>query len=305
MKQPVSLFFAVDENYLPYLSVSLCSVKAHADRSRKYTVTVLHSGIGAEAANRITSMSEDNFVISFVDVSERLAALGDRLQLRDYYTHTTYYRIFIAEMFPELDKALYIDSDTVALADVGQLFDSDLGSNLVGGVPDETVGTTPIFRTYVEEALGVPADDYFNAGVLLMNLKAFREENFYAGFTDLLGKYKFSVAQDQDYLNVLCKGRVLFVSPLWNKMPIPSPVSQTPKLVHYNLTRKPWHYPSVLYREYFWEYAEKTDYYREITAVRDAYGEDRRKADAACEQSLLRLAESESVRPDNYRRVYA
>lgn len=305
MKPNVHLFFAADENYLPYLAVSLCSVKAHADRSRNYAVTVLHSGISDEAARRITSMSEDNFRIDFTDVSEKLASLCDKLQLRDYYTHTTYYRIFIAEMFPELDKALYLDSDTVALTDVGELFDHDLGENLVGGIPDETVVTTPIFRTYVEQTLGVPADEYFNAGVLLMNLKAFREENFYGRFVDLLGKYRFSVAQDQDYLNVLCKGRVLHVSPLWNKMPIPSPSAATPKLVHYNLTRKPWHYSNVLYREYFWKYAKRTEYYDEIAAVLEGYGEDRKKADAACEQSLLRLAEHESSRPDNYRRVYA
>lgn len=305
MKPTVSLFFAADENYLPYLAVSLCSVKAHADKSRKYVVTVLHSGIGKDAADRITQMSEANFTVRFSDVSKKLAALGNKLQLRDYYTCTTYYRIFIAEMFPELDKALYIDSDTVVLSDIGELFDCDLGDNLVGGIPDETVGVTPIFRTYVQQTLGVPADDYFNAGVLLMNLKAFRKENFYDKFVDLLGKYRFTVAQDQDYLNVLCKSRVLYVSPLWNKMPILSPDAQTPKLIHYNLTRKPWHYKGVPYCEYFWEYAQKTDYYEEIAAVLENYGEDRKKADAACEQSLLRLAQSESVRLDNYRRVYA
>lgn len=305
MKPTVSLFFAADQNYLPYLAVSLCSIKAHADRSRKYSVTVLHSGISEESAGRITSMSEEGFTVRFTDVSEKLAALGDRLQLRDYYTHTTYYRIFIAELFPELDKALYIDSDTVALTDVGELYDHDLGDCLVGGIPDETVSITPIFRNYVEQTLGVHADDYFNAGVLLMNLKAFRKENFFGKFVDLLGKYRFSVAQDQDYLNVICKDRVLYISPLWNKMPIPSPSAATPKLIHYNLTRKPWHYSNVLYREHFWEYAKKTDYYDEIAAVLESYGEDRKKADAACEQSLLRLAESESLRPDNYRRIYA
>lgn len=304
MKPIIPIFFAVDDNYLPYLAVSLRSLKDNMSDACACKIHILHSGIRTESAARIANLSDENFSVCFADVSDRLTTLAQKLQLRDYYTCTTYYRIFIAEMFPEYDKALYLDSDTVILGDICELYNHALGDNLVGAVPDETVLDVPVFCDYVKDALGIPAERYFNAGILLMNLKKFRDENFYEKFNELLHRYKFSVAQDQDYLNVLCKDRVLYIAPEWNKMPIPANGCGIPKLIHYNLTRKPWHYPNVLYREYFWEYAEKTEFYAEIRAARDAFTDEHAKADALCEQRLVALAASEAENPANYYRTY-
>lgn len=302
--QSVPLFFAVDENYLPYLAVALRSLKDNASRNRTYAVRVLHAGIDGRAADRICSLGDDWFTVEFVDVSDRLRVIAEKLQLRDYYTCTTYYRIFIAEMFPDLHKALYLDSDTVILSDIAELYDHDLGDNLVGAVTDETVSDVPEFCDYVKDALGIQPQKYFNAGILLMNLQKFREEGFYEKFNDLLHRYKFSVAQDQDYLNVLCGGRVTYLPSEWNKMPIPSRRAQPPKLIHYNLTRKPWHYADVLYREYFWEYALKTEFFDEIMEVRDGFTAEHAQRDAACERRLVALAAEEAQNPANYIRTY-
>ena len=59
-------------------------------------------------------------------VSSYLNKLCERLPLRDYYSNTTYYRMFIADMYPELDKAIYIDSDTVVTGDIAKLYDYDI-----------------------------------------------------------------------------------------------------------------------------------------------------------------------------------
>lgn len=300
----VPLFFAADENYLPFLAVAIKSIKNNASKSCRYNVHILHSGIPEKSAARILEESDERFYIEFNDVSEKLDSIAEKLQLRDYYTGTTYYRIFIAEMFPEYDKAIYLDSDTVILGDVSELYIQELGNNLVGAVTDETVSDVSAFRLYVKEALGIEPNKYFNAGVLLMNLKKFRDENFYGKFNSLLGKYRFSVAQDQDYLNVLCKNNVYYVSRLWNKMPIQNNSLAIPKLVHYNLTRKPWHYPNVLYREYFWEYAQKTSFHDEILSVLDNFTEEQKLADAECEKRLVALALSEAKNPLNYYNKY-
>ena len=204
----------------------------------------------------------------------------------------------------QYEKAVYIDSDIVLLGDISEMYKVDLGDALVGAVADEAVAMVPEFRLYTKEVLGIEADNYFNAGVLLMNLKKFREDGFYAAFCNLLKAYKFSVAQDQDYLNVLCAGKVVFLGKEWNKMPIGGANSLLPKLIHYNLTMKPWHYDNVLYKEYFWQYAQGVEDYPLIVDALASYSAEKKKKDADSEKGLIALCVREAKRADNYIRRY-
>lgn len=77
-----------------------------------------------------------------------------------------------------------MDSDTVVLGDVSELFSYELGGNLIGAVPDQAVAAVEPFREYTKSALGIDAEQYFNAGIILMNLKKFREDDFTADFTN-------------------------------------------------------------------------------------------------------------------------
>lgn len=302
-KNIIPVFFAIDNNYLPFLAVSLQSIKENASKQYIYKIHVLNTGVEKEKEDKILELQDDCFQISFVDVSKKLDEISKFIGLRDYYTCTTYFRLFIAGMFPEYDKALYLDADTVVPGDLSELYNTDLGNNLISAVLDETVLALDIFQDYVKNALGVPHEQYFNAGVILMNLKLFREEDFYGKFNALLKTYKFSVAQDQDYLNVLCKDRVLYLGVEWNKMPMP-PVIDKPKLIHYNLTRKPWHYDETLYSEIFWEYAKKTAFYQEILDVKKAFTKEDAQKDALCEQNLVAMAKKEAEAKDNYYNLY-
>ena len=86
-------------------------------------------------------------------------------------------------------------------------------------------------------------------------MKELRDFGFEEKFLYLLEKTTFTVAQDQDYLNRICKGRVHFLDVTWDKMPVGRKTipHKDVKLVHYNFAHKPWHYESVLYEEYFWK----------------------------------------------------
>jgi lipopolysaccharide biosynthesis glycosyltransferase len=137
-----------------------------------------------------------------------------------------------------------------------------------------------------------------------MNLKKFRESDFYGKFCELLGKYKFEVAQDQDYLNVLCQGKVKFIDPAWNVMPIGAASKTQPKLVHYNLTRKPWHYTDVRYQDYFWEYAKKTEFYDRIMQHLRSFTAENAQRDAAGEQHLIDMCIREAGNENNYYRTF-
>ena len=228
-------------------------------------------------------------------MSSKLHEIEDKLYTRNYFSNTTYFRLFIPELYPEYDKAVYIDSDTVTLADIADLYNTDMGDNLIAGIPDGAVQAIPVFQEYVEKVVGViDYNNYFNAGIIVMNLKALREYKFQEKFLYMLGKIKFEVAQDQDYMNRLCKGRVKLLGFEWNRMPAMGKREGTINLVHYNLGCKPWYFDDVLYQEYFWKYAKKTEFYDEIRALKSKYTDADKEKDDANSSKLIELAKLEA-----------
>lgn len=287
----VNLFFACDDGYIPFLAVTLCSIKEHRDTSRDYDIVILNTGIKEENKQKLTaSLSGAGFCIKFEDISASVAALGDRLHTRDYYSKSTYFRLFIPELYPSLDKALYLDCDIVLCADVAELYDTEVGENLVGAAPDGFVQTVPRLHGYVTERIGVRrVADYFNAGVLLMNLKAMREYGFARRFVDLLSEVKFDVAQDQDYLNAICRGRCYPIEGSWNRMP--GFGSGAAKLIHYNLDSKPWHKDGIEFSDIFWQYSDRSAFACEIREIRKKYRDQ--ATSAAQTTALIDLAEAQ------------
>ena len=206
MNELIPIFFAADDAFVKYTLVALTSLKANADPSRRYQIYILQTHVSERYREAFESLESRNFRIEFVDVSAYLDRYGDALHVRDYYSRTTYYRLFIAEMYPKYNKAIYIDSDTIVLGNIAEMYDHDLGDNYVGAAPEQVMRQTDVFGTYVEKVLGIDRMHYFNAGVLLINCALFRRDKILEKFTKLLGAYTFRVTQDEDYLNVLMRG---------------------------------------------------------------------------------------------------
>ena len=148
------------------------------------------------------------------------------------------------------------------------------------------------FIDYVEMYLNIEHGKYFNAGVLVMNLEELRKFNFEEKFLSLLSQIKFSVAQDQDYLNVLCKDRVFYLPLVWNKMPFEnsSVLLESIKLFHYNLSLKPWHYDGILYEQEFYKYAERIGLMNFIATKKKEYTDESKEKDALCGLNLKKMA---------------
>lgn len=293
----IPIFYAVDDGYVPFLAVSIHSLIENSSKNYYYAIKVLYTNICEENKKKILKYERENVKIEFVDLNYYIQEIKDKLFTRDYYTKTTYFRLFIPNLYPQYNKAIYLDSDTVLLGDVAELYHQDMGSNLVAVVPDDIIQNEEIFQEYVEKVVGVvDYRKYFNAGVLVMNLDEMRKFKFQEKFLYLLETVKFAVVQDQDYLNRLCKGRKTILDTGWNRMPVPNNKTKVEKLnlIHYNLSYKPWHYDGILYEEYFWQYAEKTEYYEEIKQIKDNYSEEERFKDREMYEKLKALAKKES-----------
>jgi lipopolysaccharide biosynthesis glycosyltransferase len=128
----------------------------------------------------------------------------------------TWYRIFLPELLPELDRILYLDADLLVLDSLAPLWELDLTGNWVAAV------TNVFQRNHVHRParLGLAGPEvYFNAGVLLMNLAELRRD----GCSEAVRSYGVESAsrlewRDQDALNVVLGSRRLPLHPRWNCM---------------------------------------------------------------------------------------
>lgn len=298
----VPIFFAVDDNYVPFLLVTLESITTNASKEYEYILHVLNNGISPANVEKLNKYNHDNFKVELVNVAKAMNKVGDTLHTRDYYSKTTYYRLFIPNMFTQYDKALYLDCDIAVQGDIADLYNYELGNNYVGAITDEAVAIVPEFIAYVDKFLGVPTPKYFNAGILVMNLKRLREINFENKFMNLLSSYTFNVGQDQDYLNVICKDKVTYIPNIWNKMPFEDKNLKLEdiKLIHYNLSYKPWHYDNIVYQDAFWKYAKQAGEEATMLALLADFTEDKKQKDAQGGARLLKMADEQSKQKDTF-----
>lgn len=295
-KNTVNVFFAADRNYLPYLAVAIASLSEHASKKYFYNVRILSEDLTKESLFGTMGDIKSNVQISVFSVADKISHIKEELalRLRDYYSDAIYYRIFIAEMFPTLKRAVYLDSDIVLNSDVANLYFTPIGENLLGAVTDESVMSQEIFREYVKKHVRMKrAEDYFNSGVLVMNLEKMREEKIKDQFINLLCKYNFrTVAPDQDYLNFLCRGKIHYLESGWNKHAIAENEINRDKLylMHYNMFNKPWKYSGVQNEDLFWKSAEKTAFAKKLATEREGYDEKKQAKDNKAAMKLLASA---------------
>lgn len=196
-----------------------------------------------------------------------------------YYVHgwqtvTTYFRFFAVDVLPQYDKVLYLDCDITILGDVGELYDIDIGNNLLGGVvifrnkPHEIEAKAE----YLMNTFGITPNEFINAGILSMNLKQFREENIKEKCIAYLQEHRNLKWMDQDALNGVCKGRIHYISEKWNKSQIYADADLVEKgtigdtaIIHYLDRFKPWWVPFRPSHLYFYQYALLTPYRDELS----------------------------------------
>lgn len=267
---------SVNDKYIPILSVLLMSIINNTDMEHQYCLVVLYKNLSLKNQALLkTLLSKRNFVIQFINVSQYIGNysfyVGGKNN-QSYITNETYFRLLAPQLLPEYKKALYLDCDVVVQKGWDEIFDINLDGMMIAGVRDiwgnwECYKRSSDLVKYRNNTLMLDNPlDYFNAGVLLINLERFR--NTFSE-KELLN---IAVAQqwrkhDQDVLNMVCKGRVKFLEYKWNLIECPSknalkltPLKEQVKyeksisnslIIHY-ASRKPWLIKGVLNEEKFW-----------------------------------------------------
>lgn len=230
--EPVSICFASDDNYAPYLKVAIYSLLCNRNRERSYDIIILHKRISREHQGEILGLADGKSGVSirFINVVE-----ADRELQSDvgcYYAVETNYRLLLfSKLFQNYRRMLYLDCDIIVTGDVGELFDVDLEGKSAAGVED--VGFRWLAYTkraifldnkpynvlnYCTDVLGIKdPGGYVNAGVLLFDLEKCRQKVSFRDVVETLHSRNFFY-NDQDVLNILLEGNIKQVDCKWNYM---------------------------------------------------------------------------------------
>ena len=304
MVKEIPIFFSTDDNYIAYLDVAISSLISNASRKFNYRIIVLNTGLKEKNVLKVKRNERTGFKIDFVDISRDVERIKSRLRDVYHFSVVTYYRLFIASLFPQYDKAIYLDCDLVVLGDISELYGIELGDNILGAAPEQFVQNTSEFRLYAELALGVDPDGYVNAGVLLMNLEQFRRDRIEERFVELITEHDFDLLDpDQAYLNYLCLGKIHVLPNGWNKEPMPLECVGKKNIVHYALYKKPWQYDDVMDGEHFWHYAAGSPFYEEICTSRRNFGATEKAKKEAAAREIIEHAKIIAASENTFSRV--
>lgn len=275
-KKVIPIFFATDDNYMPFLDVAIGSLIENASKEYFYDIHVLNAGLRYDYRFKMKQKREcENVSISFDNISKHIEKISQNFRNLYHFSLATYYRLFIETMFPQYSRILYLDCDIVVLGDISKLWEVDLEGNMIAGVVEGFVAGTEQFRSYAQNAVGVNPDRYINAGILSIDLDKFRENKIEEKFTYLLSTYNFdTIDPDQCYLNYLCKDKIKYLPCGWNFTAAYKKPEGGLNIVHYALAKKPWQFDGVENEQYFWQYAKKSPFYKKILSVKENFGEE-------------------------------
>ena len=214
MSAIISLCFICDENYVMPTVVAITSVIANKNCTERYDIYVVANGLSDESIAVLRELETEHdriFIIQTTD-SEKY----NRFVMKQFpVTTTDLFKFELPDLLPaNLEKVLYLDGDIIVQKDLAPIFNENIENVYAGAVKDYYAVFDP---DSFQKRLNVKHKGYFNAGVLLLNLKKMREDHVPA----LLLQYRKShndKFMDQDTFNAVLKENVKYLSFFYNFM---------------------------------------------------------------------------------------
>ena len=275
--------FSSDDNYCDIMGIALQSMIDHMNPKLNYHVYILDDNISVDKKSLIYRMGMlfENLFIHFIDVHECKEKI-ENVFVDRYLSIATYYRFFLPELLPDIDKILYLDSDIIINEDIANLYHIDIAQNVIGGCLDFAVRdcNAEIFEKCHKILSSLDYKDfsnYINAGVILFNLKKMRELNITQTLLTTALSTSF-VFHDQDVINLVCEGDIKILDGKWNFVThlsleiYPYVVQQNAYthiatnnigIIHYAGSSKPWMNLKGLLYGNWWNVASRSLFFNE------------------------------------------
>lgn len=224
------IVYSADDNYARHAGVSMLSLLDNNRDCKEINLYMIDNAITPENKARLASICESyGRRLEFIP----LGRLAGRLQgvAAGSLSVSSYARLFLADVIrPDVDKILYFDCDSVIAGALDDLWSLDTSDCHMAGVSDTVSGET---RLRVGMAENSP---YINAGMVVMNLRKWREDNIGQRFVEFIDRYGGRVFHhDQGVLNGVLHGKCLTLHPKYNAMSVFFSMSRADILSYYGL----------------------------------------------------------------------
>ena len=271
MKQ-YNILCATDNNFIPYCGVMLTSLFEN-NKEVKFNVFIISSGLNKKNITDFAALADlYQQKIEFIIVKEELLK-NCPIRNGDHVSIATYYRIIAPQLLPQnIDKILYLDGDIIINGSIKNLYNTNIDNYALAAIIDEDHLNTEKYSR-----LNIAFNkSYINAGVLLINLKYWREHKLVDKCLQYTKENQEKIVQhDQDVLNAVLYDKIKLLPLKYNfqtgflfknfyhfddniKKEIEVSVEE-PTIIHYTTIKKPWikrcQHP---FRNYFHFYRKKS-----------------------------------------------
>lgn len=249
----LDIAFVIDENYAKYLYPTINSLIIN-NANIRFKFHILGS------SKILTSLPELDSIMG--NNSYEIKYVNTNIKRNDKIVHTTdsvapLIKFMIPELFPDLDRILYLDCDLICVGSLDEFCDVQMGSKCVASILDP-IAFVPNYENYVP--------DYFNTGVILFNPKQCIKHSGYDKCIDFHNNHKHHF-MDQDTLNYAYKDSKIILDTKYNvllstlRQSINGAkellgVTKSISILHYGGKRKPWNNPDTEYAWYYQFYSK-------------------------------------------------
>ena len=217
------LIYSSDDNYVQHLGASIYSLLDKNRDFKQIRIYVIDNRISECNKEKLSQIlvgfsNAQLFYISFDKWKEQL-----QVNMEWDISLSAYARLFVGSMLPrEVDRVLYLDCDMIICDSLKSLWKTDLSGKILGAVQDSVGDST-------KEAVGLmPGQRYFNSGMLLIDLVAWREANIEEECMKFIRSHQGNVCHhDQGVLNGVLLGKIF-----------PLPLRYNLMTIHYIFSRK-------------------------------------------------------------------
>lgn len=258
MDTSLSVVFTIDERFVQHFTVTLVSLLEN-NKDISVEVYVLHDIEKDNVLNNIYSYFKESYglVLKLIKVDNSVFS-SYRISL--HYSKAVYFRLLITEILPQtVDKALFLDADVVVAGSLKELAQYQFNDDQYLLAVDDVEVKAHVKRL---NEMGFPVTRYFNAGVLLINVKAWRENRLSEKFINMANEYMERLAWwDQDILNMYFYNDWQPMDAKFNALHLRKKLPVTPAVIHYAGLAKPWLYVhDHPYKSLYWDYIRLTPF---------------------------------------------
>ncbi|MDR0445125.1 MAG: glycosyltransferase family 8 protein [Puniceicoccales bacterium] len=238
MESTIHIAFACNDTYVQFTAVALWSLMEHYHGTAPVHVHILSGKLSATSRQKLQQLQE-NFSALQLHFPPLPKVIWELPVTEKYPHHEVYARIFLAEILPQASRVLYLDSDTLVLGEWESLYHLGIKPHAFAARSEK--GFAPV-KAHNRRLRRHKSADYFNVGVLLIDLNRWRDKGITASLIRLIqarGPFDFP---EQDALNIIIDGNYYPLAPDWNKFDYRNFYpgrEEEPKIVHF-IYQKPW-----------------------------------------------------------------